>query len=51
MTVETWSSKSGKYQAFIIKAERSDTIILGILAHFRHFPGLSGLGDINEYRK
>ena len=35
-----------KYQTFIIKTERSDTIILGILAHFRHFrhfPGLSGL--------
>jgi hypothetical protein len=29
------------------KTERSDTIILGILAHFRHFrhfSGLSGLG-------
>ena len=27
-----------KYQTYIIKTERSDTIILGILAHFRHFP-------------
>ena len=36
-----------KYQTFIIKTERGDTIILGILAHFRHFrhfSGLSGLG-------
>ena len=33
-----------KRRSFIIKTERSDTIILGILAHFRHFSGLSGLG-------
>jgi hypothetical protein len=36
-----------KYQTFIKKTERSDTIILGILEHyrhFRHFCGLSGLG-------
>jgi hypothetical protein len=36
-----------KYQTTLIKTERSDTIILGILAHFRHFrhfSGLSGLG-------
>jgi hypothetical protein len=39
-----------KYQTFIIKTERSYTIILGILAHFRHFrhfSGLSGLGYID----
>ena len=34
-----------KYQAFIIKTERSDPTILGILgtlAHFRHFPACPG---------
>jgi len=35
-----------KYQTFIIKTERSDTIILGILAHFRHFRHLSGLSGL-----
>ncbi len=33
-----------QHRSFIKKTERSDTIILGILAHFRHFSGLSGLG-------
>jgi hypothetical protein len=38
---------SAKHRLFIKKTERSDTIILGILAHFRnfrHFSGLSGYG-------
>ena len=36
------------------KTQRSDTIILGILAHFRHFrhfPGLSGLGIESSWGK
>jgi hypothetical protein len=31
-----------KHQSFIIKTERSDSTILGILAHFRHFPVYPG---------
>ncbi|CAB1078146.1 hypothetical protein D1AOALGA4SA_5910 [Olavius algarvensis Delta 1 endosymbiont] len=33
-----------------MKTERSDTIILDILAHFRHFPGFSGSGYNHENR-
>jgi hypothetical protein len=40
--------KGGKYQTFITKTEQSDTIILGILAHFRHFRHFSGLSRLGH---
>ena len=36
-----------RYPIDLKKTERSDTIILGILAHFRHFRHFSGLSGLS----